>query len=96
MFSKNWNNKKQEIKSQVQQSSLINKTLNNIKVAENCYWKLVNEGEYIDNNILKERINNELSHSLSYHFIHLLKSILMTTSNLKNQPFLIIEEQLHW
>ena len=62
VISKNWNNRKQEIKSQVQQSSLINKTLNNIKeVAESCYWKLVNEGEYIDNNILKERINNELS-----------------------------------
>ena len=46
VISKNWNNRKQEIKSQVQQSSLINKTLNNIKeVAENCYWKLVKEGE---------------------------------------------------
>lgn len=40
-----WNTRKQEIKSQVEQSFLINKNLNNIKsVSESCYYDLLNSG----------------------------------------------------
>ena len=55
-----WNTRKQEIKSQVEQSFLINKSLNNIKsVSESCYYDLVNSGTHINNDILKERINEQ-------------------------------------
>ena len=57
-----WNTRKQEIKSQVEQSFLINKSLNNIKsVSESCYYDLVNSGTHINNDILKERINEQLT-----------------------------------
>ena len=57
-----WNSKKQEIKSQVQQSLLQNKSLKKIKdVSESCYWELVNDGIHIDNDILKYKISEKLT-----------------------------------
>ena len=64
-----WNNKKQQVKSQVEQSSLINKSLSNIRtVSESCYYELLNNGIHIDNDTLKHSIIEQITPTAILNF----------------------------
>ena len=57
-----WNTRNKRLRVKLNSLFLINKSLNNIKsVSESCYYELVNSGTHIDNDILKEKINEQLT-----------------------------------
>lgn len=59
---KNWNFKKQILKSQASRSAEINRILSSlINVAEKTYLSLIEEGVYITNELLKERFKIKIT-----------------------------------